>query len=457
MPVCNKRLKLSSYFNQSQSKRIIMNIKHFLIACTGLLYFNGAAQNRVLPENERTATIKQVTTLLNQQYIFPDIAKKMGDYISKKEKAGKYKHLSGDALAAELTKDLRSISHDKHLRIAYFADSLPDVPEEVTMQPSEEQKAGLAVYLRNINYGISDIKVMNGNIGYINFSVFCVPEFAGDTYAAAMNYLAHTDALIIDLRNCGGSTSPNAIPFICSYLFNEPTHLNDIYWRKDNKTIQSWTYAYVTGKKYLNKPVYVLTSSGSFSGAEEFAYDLQNLKRATIIGETTGGGANPGGDIRVNDHFTMFTPVGRAISPVTGTNWEGVGVKPDVQVNQTLALHRAQELAYAELLKNPSDPQWGAELQRLYTLHKDNAPKMRTIIFKLKGYDDAKQVNVAGSFNNWNSERAIMQRQNGAWVYTTEAPEGKVSYKFIVDGRWMPDPANPETEGTGDLTNSIKY
>ena len=133
-----------------------------------------------------------------------------------------------------------------------------------------------------------------GNIGYIDFKFLCGTEYAGDFYAAMMNYINHTDALIIDFRKCGGAMSDNVISFLCSYFFADKTHLNDLYWRERNFTQQTWTQVVVPGKKYLNKPIYVLTSGGTFSGAEEMAYDLKNLKRATIIGEVTGGGANPG-------------------------------------------------------------------------------------------------------------------------------------------------------------------
>src|SRR4051794_11149 len=116
---------------------------------------------------------------------------------------------------------------------------------------------------------------------------------------------------------------------LCSYFFSAPTHLNDIYWRLDGSTRQFWTAAQAEGKRHLGKPLYVLSGRHTFSGAEELAYDLQQLKRAIVVGETSGGGANPGGDRRVDDHFTVWVPVGRALNPVSGKNWEGVGVQPD--------------------------------------------------------------------------------------------------------------------------------
>ena len=170
-----------------------------------------------------------------------------------------------------------------------------------------------------------------------------------------MNYMAHTDALIIDLRNSNGAMSMHAIPFICSYFFETPTHLNDFYWREKEETIQTWTQTIVPGKKYLHKPIYIVTSGKTFSGAEEFAYDLKNLKRATLIGETTRGGANGGGTVRISDHFEIFIPSGRAINPITKTNWEGVGVVPDSVIKSNRALYFANILALQQLIDNRTD------------------------------------------------------------------------------------------------------
>ena len=139
------------------------------------------------------------------------------------------------------------------------------------------------------------------------------------------------------------------IALISTYLFDEPTHLNDIWERKDNSTQQYWTLPYVPGKRLNDKPVYVLTSKLTFSGAEEFSYNLKNLKRATIVGETTGGGAHPVAGHRVDDHFMIGVPFARAINPISKTNWEGTGVEPDVKVPAVEALTTAEKLAHEKL------------------------------------------------------------------------------------------------------------
>jgi C-terminal processing protease CtpA/Prc len=168
-----------------------------------------------------------------------------------------------------------------------------------------------------------------------------------------MGFLAHADAIIYDLRGNGGG-SPAMIALLATYLFEKPTHLNDIYDRKEDTTTQYWTLSYVSGDLIPKKPVYVLTSKRTFSGAEEFSYDLQNLSRATIVGETTGGGAHPVGGHPIGDHFVIGVPFARAINPVTKTNWEGTGVQPDVKVSASDALDTAVKLATEKIESDSS-------------------------------------------------------------------------------------------------------
>ncbi|TSD64639.1 hypothetical protein FFF34_012080 [Inquilinus sp. KBS0705] len=410
-----------------------------------------------LTANQKNETIDSIITTINNRYVFKDVAKKIEIYLRGRQSKNAYgKITNGAEFAQTLTTDLQTAGNDKHLRAGYFAEELPVEKERELMSIPAEERDGLSNMLQHTNYGINKIDVLKGNIGYIDIGVFVSPEFAGDTYAAMMNYVAHTDALIIDLRKCGGSMSPDAIPFICSYFFESPVHLNDIYYRKGDKLTQSWTYAYVPGKKYLNKPIYVLTSGATFSGAEELAYDLQNLKRATIIGQTTGGGANPGGDIRINSHFRLFVPVGRAINPITKTNWERVGVKPDIIMNTKLALFRAQQLAMESTIKTTNEQQWKDGLTWFLKELNDNQPKFKPLTFELKGFDKAKEVYVAGSFNDWSAQATKLQRVGNKWIANTESEPGKITYKFIVDGQWITDPDNNQTQVNGPNTDSVK-
>lgn len=192
--------------------------------------------------------------------------------------------------------------------------------------------------------GIPRIEMLPNNIGYLRLDFFADPMACGRTAAAAISFLANTDAVIFDLRdNSGGD--PRMVAMMLTYLFDKPVHLNDFYDRTDNKTTEYWTLRYVPGLRLGKKPAYVLTSSRTFSGAEEFAYDLKNLRRATVVGETTAGAAHAVSPHPAGDHFTVFVPNARIISPVTNRDWEGTGVSPDVPTSADDALEAAARLA----------------------------------------------------------------------------------------------------------------
>lgn len=159
-----------------------------------------------------------------------------------------------------------------------------------------------------------------------------------------MRFLNHTDALNIDLRANGGGGAMGAV--LASYLFNHnPVHLSDFYIRERNETFQSWTLPFVPGPSYTNKPVFVLVGPQTASAAESFTYDLQAQKRVTVVGKKTAGAANPGRFVRVSEHLAVFIPDGRPLNPITLTNWEGVGIQPDIEVNIDQALECAHALA----------------------------------------------------------------------------------------------------------------
>lgn len=310
----------------------------------------------------RTQVIDGILKRVNESYVFPDVAKKMEQAIRQRVDNKEYDQItSAKQFAMKLTTDLQAVSNDKHLRVRYSHASIPERGER--REPTAEEREQRKRELTWMNHGFGKVERLRGNIGYLEFFNFMDEELGADTVAAAMNFINGTDALIIDMRANGGG-NPAMVALVCSYLFGpEPVHLNDLYWREGNKTEEFWTKKEVAGKRYLNKDVYVLTSKRTFSGAEEFTYNLKNLKRATIIGETTGGGAHPGGGFRISEHFGMFVPTGRAISPITKTNWEGTGVTPDIAVPADQALHVARITALKKSLTTLTNPDIKAGVQ----------------------------------------------------------------------------------------------
>jgi hypothetical protein len=282
---------------------------------------------------------------LHESYVFPETATKMEQALRRHQKRGEYDAVTdGEKFATLLTEHLQEVSKDKHLRVSFSAARYPDN----LAAPTAEQVAANRKMTERTNCGFEKAELLAGNVGYLKFNMFANPAVCGPTAIAAMNFLANVDAIIFDLRDNGGGAPP-MIALISTYLFDQPTHLNDIWTRKTGATQQYWTLPSVPGKLLPAVPAFVLTSSRTFSGAEEFTYNLKNLKRATIVGETTGGGAHPVSGERIDDRFIIGVPFARAINPITKTNWEGTGVEPDVKVPAPDALITAQKLAAEKL------------------------------------------------------------------------------------------------------------
>jgi len=300
---------------------------------------------------------KKVGKMLTSNYIFPETAKKMEEHLNTQLKEGKYEKIDNkEDFARALTNDLRKISKDRHIRVTYDPAAVKRIRASNSKSKEEREKEQKAQIERERqrNFGFRRLEIMEGNIGYLDLTGFSGLDQAAETIIAAMNFLANSNAVIIDLRDNGGG-SPFTIQIISSYFLEEYTYLNSFKWRGEDIIKQFWTLRYVPGKKMYDTDLYILTSSRTFSAAEEFTYNLKNLKRATIVGETTGGGAHPGGSRIVNDDFLVWVPSGRAINPITKTNWEGKGIVPHISVPRNNALDKALYTALEKLIEKTED------------------------------------------------------------------------------------------------------
>jgi C-terminal processing protease CtpA/Prc len=284
---------------------------------------------------------RTVARLVFDNYVFQEQGAELATLISARVAAGYYSSLSDlEALASALTTDLQSANGDRHLRVLFTDEPVVDLEDE------EAELAMLAARADQNAGGIAKSEILDGNIGLVDIRpVFYPLVLVEERIVAAMSAVSDARALILDVRGCRGG-SPETVAFVCSYLFGDkPVHLNSMVDRSGIESEQSWTRDTVPGRRYGSaKPVAILTSKATFSGGEELAYDLQQLGRATIVGEQTGGGAHPRVGFRVHENLEATIPVARALNPTSGTNWELVGVTPDIPSTSDDALERAIQL-----------------------------------------------------------------------------------------------------------------
>jgi hypothetical protein len=324
--------------------------------------------------NMRAEAIASLTKALRAAYVFPDVGDAVAKMLEERNARGEYNSItSAKAFGQLLTKQMRETSHDKHLALVYSSGVLGPFPVSKAGEPPPSPCADCELRrARASNYEFERLERLSGNVGYLKFSGFEDQEGGDAVAAGAMAFLANTDAVIIDLRdNHGGGLDMFAL--LASYFFDHPVHLLDLAFRlagtKDYNVTQTWTLPYVPGRRYVDKDVYILTSQRTFSIAEAFTDALQTQKRATVVGETTGGGANGGGPYRIADHFFASMPMLHLDNPVTKTNWEGKGIGPDITVPEKNALSTAHRVALQHLVEKTTDQQALAALkQALATL-----------------------------------------------------------------------------------------
>jgi C-terminal processing protease CtpA/Prc len=305
--------------------------------------------------------VEALAKALKARYVFPEVADKVGPALTAKAAKGAFDGTATpEAFAEALSKDLRELGQDGHFRVRFDPEFKPQEDDDKAPTP-EEVAQGRQQAARRA-FGIAKVEQLPGNVGYLDVRGFGPTEFVGPAFSAALTLLAGTEALILDLRQNGGG-DPESVAYLVSHFFAEgdTRHLNSIYNRPRNTTRQFWTSPTV-GPRYT-RPVYVLTSARTFSGGEECAYDFQTQKRATLVGETTGGGANPGGPVALGHGYVAFVPTGKAVNPITNTNWEHVGVKPDLAVPAAEALRTAHVAILKGILEKEKDPGYRKRLE----------------------------------------------------------------------------------------------
>ncbi|GHG69198.1 S41 family peptidase [Streptomyces griseocarneus] len=273
-------------------------------------------------------------------YVFPERVDAMDSALRARLADGAYDELAGPALCEAVTADLQQACPDRHLRLLW-----QDEPQSMEPADEDDGKAAFLALMRRENQGVQRFEFLNdgieGGVGYLDVRRVAYPSEGARTIGAAMELVASTRALVLDLRECRGG-APEGAAIWCSYFFpDDSTHLNDIYERATDTTRQYWTASHLPAPRYLDRPVYVLTSATTFSAGEDISYTLQAHGRATLVGETTRGGAHPTARYPVTEHITVTVPSARTISTVTGTNWEGVGVVPDIPTAAGDALEAA--------------------------------------------------------------------------------------------------------------------
>lgn len=333
------------------AKRVVLFV--FLLALPA-----GAQPPSDLPLDaaSRDAAIDALISKIDAGYVVPETGDLAVQFLRKAKAEHSYEAFTNArAFAEKITSDLRTVTKDKHL--ALYFDPLA--------KPSSAAPAAQPATREHYNYGFNRLERLRGNVGYLEIRSFANLDEAKATADAWLGALADMDSIILDLRQNGGGNTPMA-DYVASYFLGpKPALLTTMYWRDENRTIDVMTSDTVGGRRSLDRDLFILVGPSTFSAAEDFSYSLQQLKRATLVGETTGGGAHMGRGLqRLSPIFTAFIPVGESINPITRKNWEGTGVEPDIKVPADQALTEAHMLALRKLLDRESDPAWRENLQR---------------------------------------------------------------------------------------------
>jgi len=304
-----------------------------------------ASPGFVLDSAERQRVIDAAVANLKNHFFDPDGAGKIANALLAHEKDGDYDAITdGQVFAKLLTRQMRDAGQNVDLTMEYSRAPLPDHPQAQT----PEDLARYRSFLQQNQCFFKKAEILPHGVGYLKLDGFADPAVCRSTAMAAMASLNGAKAVIFDLRdNRGGDGAMGSL--IAAYLFDHPQYW---YSPRSAPTPQSWTQSPVPGNRLADKPVYLLTSASTWSAGEQFSYDLKMMKRATLVGETTGGGAHAGVFHRIDDHFGMGIPEVKVVNPYAKNDWEGTGVAPDAEVKAADALTAAQKLAEGKLRRS---------------------------------------------------------------------------------------------------------
>jgi len=299
----------------------------------------------------RERVVEGVASRIEASFYDSEMAGEIAEDLRTRLSAGEFDDADN---AASLASQLTEILHpsDSHFSVRYFGPPPPSSGGAAPNRPAGSPSAAG----RRDNFGFREVSILPGNVGYIDMRQFYPTQIGGDTALAALNFIQNTDAVIFDMRQNGGG-SPSMVQFLISHFLdpNARTVINT--FRSSNRDYpgELLSLSYLPGEARPEVPLYVLTSGRTGSAGEAFPYHLQAMERATIVGETTYGAGNPGGYMPVGDGFRVFVSNSRTQNPFTGTNWEGVGVMPDIAVPAADARDAALILAYDAILETAED------------------------------------------------------------------------------------------------------
>ena len=332
-------------------------IIRFTIIMTLLMINRGISQELLINETEKRDVIMKVASIIKDKYVFEDVGEQISRHLLNEYQNKAYDSLStAEDFCRKITSDMRDINNDKHLFVFYSPEEALEVRARKNLLPEYEiQKINESILEveRYQNFGFKKVEILDGNIGYLDLRYFASPEYFDEKIAGVMNFLSNSDAIIIDLRKNGGGEGSSLLPSY--FLSPETIHLGSVCCRDTLDNEYKKTIKNIPGKRLEEIDLYILTSPRTFSAAEYFAYTMKNLNRAVIIGEQTKGGAHPVDVLIVKDDILAQISICESYNPITKSNWEGVGVEPDIKVSAENAIQKAQIIALEKILLTTSD------------------------------------------------------------------------------------------------------